>query len=115
MCKIRNSKWIKIQGKRIRVDSCIAELIKGLNNHGIKTLAACCGHGIYPVTIIYQVTKASDILCGNRYELGTGFGIRRKSRYYLKNKNNKLFFIPEVSGNDGEITLPSAKLDDNDK
>lgn len=110
MCKARNSKWIRIGKKRLKVDSCIAELIKGLNNHGIKTLASCCGHGIYPVTIVYQVTKASDILWGNRYELGTGWGIRRKSRYYLKNKKNKLFYIPEVSGKSGEITLPSATL-----
>ena len=44
MCKRGTEKEIKIDGKLIKVDACIAEEIDYLNRCGIKTCSSCCGH-----------------------------------------------------------------------
>jgi len=57
---------------------------------GIKTLASCCGHGVYSPTIIIQKPDGtirdwmSDII------------IPRKKRFY-KRDSNGVFFVPEIS------------------
>ena len=38
--------------KIIRLDKCLRNDIYYLNSDGQKTLACCCGHGIYPMTIV---------------------------------------------------------------
>jgi hypothetical protein len=37
--------------KRVDVDSCIASLVRSLNESGFTTLASCCGHGRRPGNI----------------------------------------------------------------
>ena len=46
----------KLKSRRMEacVDSCIAPLVKALNDAGIRTLASCCGHGNIPGTIILE-------------------------------------------------------------
>lgn len=95
MCNKRNSALVILKNKRFRVDSCMKDLIYSLNSHGINTLACCCGHGKYPMTIIYR-HKSSNILNGNIYDFCSGWGIiDRKKRYYRKDKKG-FYFIPEV-------------------
>lgn len=36
------------------IDACIADLVQGLNEHGIKTRASCCGHGNNPGVIVLE-------------------------------------------------------------
>ena len=93
MCNKRNSKTRNIQGRKIRLDSCIADLILALNEHGIKTLGSCCGHGKHPITIVYESKDGQ--LKGNIYDFCSGWGILRKRRFYVKGKDG-LFYIPEV-------------------
>jgi hypothetical protein len=38
--------------KRVGVDSCIAPIVKALNDAGAHTIASCCGHGHRPGNII---------------------------------------------------------------
>ena len=95
MCNKRNSSWIKIGKRRFRVDGCIRDLIRSLNEHGIQTLASCCGHGKYPVTIVYR-HKSDDALNGNIYDFCSGWGIPRKRSFYKQDKKG-YFYIPEVS------------------
>ena len=53
-----------------------------------KILACCCGHGIYPMTIIF------DAGYGN-WELMSDQGIPRKKRFYIKDKQG-YYYIPET-------------------
>jgi len=36
---------VKIGDETILVDACVADIVLALNNGGIRTKAACCGHG----------------------------------------------------------------------
>ena len=89
MCNKRNSKTIKLGKRTFRVDGCMRDLIISLNNIGINTLACCCGHSKYQITIIY---KHKD---GKIYEFCSGIEIKRKTRFYLKDRKG-FYFIPEV-------------------
>ena len=31
--------------RMVKVDACIALIVKALNDGGVKTIASCCGHG----------------------------------------------------------------------
>lgn len=39
----------------VTVDSCIAPLVRSLNNAGFRTIACCCGHGIQPGNIAFEL------------------------------------------------------------
>ncbi len=56
MCK-------KIKGKTSsnKIDECIIPLIKWLNTHDFKTVSSCCGHGKYPMTIIFEWTYNGSV------------------------------------------------------
>lgn len=76
------------------MDNCMKGLIKFLarkkSKYYIKTLGCCCGHGIYPMTIIVKNKK------GLIYELISSKVIHRKKRFYLKDSKG-FYYIPEVS------------------
>ena len=109
MCNKRNTTKIVLKnGKKFRVDACLSGLIITLNNKGIETVACCCGHGKYPITILYM-HKSQDIMNGNIYDFCSGWGVsaRSKKRWYRRDKQG-LFFIPEVQEkeNGGRQFLP---------
>ena len=83
MCKWRKNGFA-------RIDLCMKDKIKRLNNIGIKTLACCCGHNIYPETIIVKDLTSGII------ELNTHTPIPRKAHFYKRDLNN-VYFIPEIS------------------
>ena len=95
MCQKHNSRWVILKDKKFRVDACIRDLVLALNRRGIETLASCCGHGKYPVTIIYR-RRSSDSLNGNIYDFCSGSGIIGRERKFYKRDADGLFFIPEV-------------------
>lgn len=43
MC-IEKFVFLTIGGKERRIDACIAEIIRALNDGGVATIASCCGH-----------------------------------------------------------------------
>lgn len=45
MCERGNTVELVIKGKAVNVDSCIAPIVKALNDAGITTEGCCCGHG----------------------------------------------------------------------
>lgn len=101
MCQKRNSvEEIIIHEKRlkkIRVDKCIRNLIKSLTNHGYNTVACCCGHGLYPITI---VCKEKNILRKYDYfELISDIEIPRTRNFYKKDTKG-YYYIPEVKGSE---------------
>lgn len=93
MCKKRSSVICNIPDgqslKQIRVDPYIRNFIISLNLLGCKTVASCCGHGIYPLTVVCK-TKSNRF-----YELISGIDIPRKRRFYKKDSDG-FYYIPEV-------------------
>lgn len=63
-------------------------LIKYLRAHNINTIACCCGHRKYPMTIVIKDA------CGV-FELLSGTPILRTRRFY-KRDSEGYYYIPEV-------------------
>ena len=89
MCSKRNSVELPMAGRILRLDSCIREEIWNLNA-SIETVASCCGHGIYPQTILYK-----DGLGGIR-DLLTDTIIPRTRNFY-RSDSKGFYYIPEIS------------------
>jgi len=54
MCEWNTIELIEIaNGEVIQVDSCIRDLVESLNDHGIPTIASCCGHNKRPGSIVH--------------------------------------------------------------
>lgn len=89
MCKKTNFKYCPS-----KIDPCMVALIKWLNRttsvYHLKTLACCCGHGRYPMTVIVE-NKAGLI-----YEAVSSKLIPRKKRFYRRDKKG-YYYIPEIS------------------
>lgn len=86
MCKKKNYKTSNTQ-----IDKCMRLLITNLNlcfKSGVKTIASCCGHGKYPMTII--VKSPNGI-----YELISGELIQRIHKLYHRDKQG-YYYIPET-------------------
>ncbi len=82
MCKYHN-----IQN----MDKCMKPLIKFINlTTQYKTLACCCGHNKYPMTIVVQSRWDNKPI-----EILSKTPIPRKKRFYIKDKKG-YYFIPEV-------------------
>ena len=97
MCQERSSRYIESKLLRerfegtltFRVDSCMTHIIYYLNHHGCKTLACCCGHGRYNMSIVHESPN------GKIWDLMTGTLIPRKKRLYKKDSKG-YYYIPEV-------------------
>jgi len=102
MCK--KTKYHKTSNTQI--DKCMRPLIKYLKKEGRNTVACCCGHGRYPMTIV--VGRETSVVRTRRIpfnitevitlwfeEILSGKVIPRKRRFYLKDKQG-YYYIPEV-------------------
>jgi len=86
MCKFNP----KNKGRRI--DPCMKPLIKWLNNEGNQTIACCCGHEKYPMTIIKKIRIGFHTFY---FELLSGKQLNRTKRFYKKDKQG-YYYIPEL-------------------
>ena len=94
MCQKRSSVELELTDKTIRLDSCMRNLIKHINEYmPCKTLGCCCGHNVYPMTIVVQENN------GLRFELLSNILIPRTRRFYKKDDEG-FYYIPEVVEND---------------
>jgi len=98
MCNSRNSTEVKLCVPRkysgrttIKVDKCLAPLIQFLNDLGVHTLGACCGHGEFNPSIIAEHE-------GRQFDVFSGIEVGRLRRYYKRDKNSSFYHIPEVRG-----------------
>lgn len=93
MCDKRNTTKVYIGNinKYLKLDKCIASFIEHLNLllKDYRTVASCCGHGKYPLTIVVIGKRKQH------YDLVSGVHINRKSRFYKKDKQG-YYYIPEV-------------------
>lgn len=87
MCK---AKLYKSGKPNSRIDKCMRDCIHTLDamSWKIKTVACCCGHGKYPMTIVVENLE------GTHWELLSGIMIYRKRKFYKRNKQG-YYFIPE--------------------
>ena len=93
MCQKRNTVYEVILHKKeaikVRLDSCIRTFIKELANSDFNTVASCCGHNRYPLTVICEHPNRTF------YDLISGKTIPRKRNFYKKDKDG-FYYIPEV-------------------
>lgn len=66
-------------------------LISRLNKEGYQTLGCCCGHGVYPMSIIIKGSL------GIVREWITSKPILRKRKFYKKDARG-YYYIPETRG-----------------
>ncbi len=74
-----------------RIDPCMKYLIDFLQNSGIKTLACCCGHGKYKMTIVVKHFSGNTF-----WDIMSNTLIPRKRKFYKRDKKG-VYYIPEVS------------------
>ena len=84
MCKL------KPKNKGARIDFCMINLIKFVRAMKYQTLACCCGHGKYPMTIIVK-SKWHE----KPFEILSKTYIPRNKRFY-KRDSQGYYYIPEV-------------------
>ena len=85
MCKLDK----KNQGRKI--DPCLIQVIQNLRELKVQTLACCCGHGKYPMSIIVNIGVDKII----PLEIFSNKVIERKKKFYKKDKEG-YYYIPEV-------------------
>ena len=88
MCK-------KQKGLHNRIDPCIKKFIKWLNYEHV-TVASCCGHGVYPMTVV--VAEVIDTGKNKKTifrEIFSGIVFNPRRKIYKKGKKG-IYFIPEV-------------------
>ena len=92
MCQKRNSVHRKINGVEKRLDSCIADMVVKLNVQKIKTIMSCCGHGVYPISIIVEV---EDIVTKEECltNLFYPFQVWTKKRNLYRTDSNGLYYL----------------------
>jgi len=85
MCK-------KPKGLHNRIDKCMINLIEFINEHTnlFETIACCCGHNKYPMTILLKSNKNGEV-----FDLMSDITIPRKRNFYKKDKQG-YYFIPEI-------------------
>jgi len=88
MCE---KKYLKQGYCNPRIDSCLSLRITYLKSIGLKTLASCCGHDKYPMTIVVKNQSGKIYDFFSNIELGE----RKRNRYYKKD-NEGYYYIPEV-------------------
>lgn len=90
MCQKRNSVIAELPIKKIRCDKCIRNLIESMNVYGYNTVACCCGHGKYPLTIVCKTRT------GKYYDVVSGKSIQRIRNFYRLDSEG-YYYIPEVN------------------
>ena len=99
MCNKRSTVLYSGQGLKFRIDPCMQSIISYLNTRGLETLACCCGHGIYPMTIVVRHNTN-----GKPLEIFSTRFIPRKVRFYIMDKEG-FYYIPEVVDKSQQLLL----------
>jgi len=82
MCKKTNYKT-----PNPRIDKCIKILIENITD-SCNTVACCCGHGKYPMTIVCEMN-------GEYFDIVSNAEIPRTRNFYKRDKQG-YYYIPEV-------------------
>jgi hypothetical protein len=82
-----------------RIDPCLQEIINQINQSGqYKTLLSCCGHNVYPKSIVCIDKNKRIFEWFSKIELPRYYKNGHiKRRYYKKDKKG-YYYLPELSG-----------------
>jgi hypothetical protein len=70
-----------------RLDPCLKPIIKKINRAGIwKTLASCCGHGKYLLSIIAKNQQ------GEIYEIISGLHLKKPKRHRFYKRDDEGYY-----------------------
>ena len=75
-----------------KIDRCMKSLIKLLQKDHYNTVASCCGHGKYQMTIVIKNKKNRKVVYK---ELLSNTIIPRTTRFYKRDEEG-YYYIPEV-------------------
>lgn len=92
------------KGKGRRLDECMRNLIamlSGMLDSNYRTVASCCGHGKYPMSIIIRNCL------GGYFELFSGTPIMRIRRFYRRDSEG-IYYIPELIYANSFTLLPQS-------
>jgi len=93
MCKKRNTTRVKVDGKIVRVDACLKDIIPLIDSllpyHNL--IGSCCGHNRYTLTIVVRSRRSGRI-----EELISNTIIPRTRNIYRMDSKG-FYYIPEVS------------------
>lgn len=81
------------KNKGRRLDPCMKPLLKFLRELGYETVASCCGHSKYKMTVV--IRNCVDDNRAVYAELLSGEHLERERRFYKTDKQG-IYFIPEV-------------------
>ena len=95
MCRKRSTVLAEVTPfTRFRCDSCIRNLLESMNQHDYHTVASCCGHGRYPMTIVCK-RKRGRIFVDKYYDVISGIEIPRTRNFYRLDSEG-YYYIPET-------------------
>lgn len=97
MCEKGDQKRIKLKGHVTprRVDACLVDQIKILNKTlKLKTVASCCGHGVFHATILLK--SSSGVVIDHFSKVQIPSEKKRFNNYYKKDKETGFYYIPVV-------------------
>lgn len=83
MCKKKQFKYCPSE-----IDECMKILIYNLKCIGVNTVACCCGHGKYSMTILVEGQLGVHDMVSDKF-------IPRKKRFYKRDEEG-YYYIPEV-------------------
>ena len=74
-----------------RIDRCMTNLIDRMDGcENLQTIASCCGHGRYPMTIVARNQF------GGIYEVMSDVPLRSTQKKFYKRDMDGYYYIPEV-------------------
>jgi len=101
MCQKRSSVIAQLTpDKAVRVDACLRNAMVTMYQHGIETVASCCGHGRYPITIVCRMKGRRD----RYFELFSGKSILRVRNFYRMDSDG-FYYIPETINTQKKLSL----------
>lgn len=89
MCDKRSTVHVLLRGKPVRVDPCIRDLLREMNDNEIQTLGSCCGHGKRSMSVVVRTPD------GKIVETVSGVEIPRTRRFYKRDADG-FYYIPEA-------------------
>lgn len=96
MCEHGDLAWMPELGSHGRyVDRCMVPIIREHIRNGTGTIACCCGHGKYPMTVIYRALGGNSIEYYTRTILLRKNGQPRIRNLYTMDEEG-LYFIKEL-------------------
>jgi len=96
MCEFKK---FKNEKSRTNIDPCMREVIGTLNARDFDTVACCCGHEKYHMTIIFKGKS------GGFFELFSGIQIPRFRKFYKRDKEG-YYYIPELEATPNDTMFP---------